>query len=297
MENCLFIGNGLNRTLENSISWSDLLGDLATKYKTSHCEEIPLPLEFERIVNHYLERAECPSIGIYKEIKQFVIDKIRDTKLPENAIHKRIGEIKVSSILTTNYDYFLEYVFNPLYLHKGFENNKYLFKPTSTQNNVKFYHLHGMAASQQSICLGYEHYVGIAEKLRGELNSKTNKESAKMRIKQILCGEIESNNTWGEKFYTSNIDIIGFELSSCEIDIWWLITHRAYLYYTNYEKLKEKIENEITFYDVVDDKKRQDSTEEMIRYKKELAQQQKHILLKNNHIKVEKYSLNEFGNL
>lgn len=66
MENCLLIGNGLNRTLENSISWSDLLGDLAAKYKTSHCKEIPLPLEFERIVNHYLEQAECPSMVVIR---------------------------------------------------------------------------------------------------------------------------------------------------------------------------------------------------------------------------------------
>lgn len=295
MNKCLLIGNGLNRTLENSISWSDLLRDLSTKLNTKYYEEIPLPLEFERIVNNYLEHMNNPTPEIYFKIKKSVIKKIKDTKLPGNAIHKRLSEIKLDSILTTNYDYLLEYVFHDTYSHKGDTNKKYLFESTSTQKGIDFYHLHGMVASAQSICLGYEHYVGIVEKLRNELNSKPNNEASKMRIKQILCGDMNKNNTWGEKFYTSDIDIIGFDLSDCEIDIWWLITHRAYLYYSNYYGLKSKIKNTITYYDVIDDRPRKNADEEKLRCKKELLQKQKHTLLLNNHIKVKTYSLKVYG--
>lgn len=295
MNKCLLIGNGLNRTLENSISWTALLKDLSTELNTEHYEEIPLPLEFERIVNNHLEHLNNPTPEIYSKIKKSVIKKIKDTKLPENAIHKRLSEIKLDSILTTNYDYLLEYVFNDTYSHKGDTNKKYLFESTSTQKGINFYHLHGMAASAQSICLGYEHYVGIVEKLRNELNSKPNNEASKMRIKQILCGDMAKKNTWGEKFYTSDIDIIGFNLSDCEIDIWWLITHRAYLYYSNYYGLKSKIKNTITYYDVIDDIKHKNADEETMRSKKELLQKQKHILLSNNHIEVKTYSLKEYG--
>ena len=34
-----------------------------------------------------------------------------------------------------------------------------------------------MAAVPQSICLGYEHYAGIVEKLRSQLNKKENNDS------------------------------------------------------------------------------------------------------------------------
>ena len=295
MDKCLLIGNGLNRTLENSISWSGLLKDISTELNTKYYEEIPLPLEFERIVNNHLEKLNNPTPEIYSKIKKSVIKRIKDTKLPENAIHKKLREIKINSILTTNYDYLLEYVFNDTYSHRGDTSKKYLFEPTSTQNGINFYHLHGMVASAKSICLGYEHYIGVVEKLRNELNSKQNNEASKMKIKQILCGEARENNTWGEKFYTSDIDIIGFGLSDCEIDIWWLITHRAYLYYSNYCGLKNNIKNTITYYDVFDDIKRENVDEETMRYKKELLQRQKHILLSNNHIKVKTYSLKEYG--
>lgn len=295
MDKCLLIGNGLNRTLENSISWTDLLKDLSTELNTKHYEEIPLPLEFERIVNNYLEDSNDPTPEFYSKVKGSVIRKIKDTRLPENSVHKRLTEIKLDSILTTNYDFLLEYVFNDAYSHKGESNKKYFFESTSTQKGIKFYHLHGIAASAQSICLGYEHYVGIVEKLRSELNSKANNEASKMKIKQILFGDADKNNTWGEKFYTSDLDIIGFNLSDCEIDIWWLITHRAYLYYSNYYGLKDKIKNTITYHDVIDDKKRENVEEETIRYKKELLQKQKHILLSNNHIEVRTYSLKEYG--
>ena len=295
MDKCLLIGNGLNRTLENSISWNDLLQNLSLELDTEHYDEIPLPLEFERIVNNHLERLDEPSPELYTNIKKSVINKIKDTKLPENAIHRRLNELKVDSILTTNYDYLLEYVFNNTYVHKGDTNKKYLFEATSTQKGVNFYHLHGMIASAQSICLGYEHYAGIVEKLRNEINSKSNNEASKMRIKQVLCRETKKNNTWGEKFYTSDIDIVGFNLSDCEIDIWWLITHRAFLYYSNYYGLKNKIENKITYYDVKDDIKRPNIEEEAIRYKKEQLQRQKHKLLSNNHIEVKPYSLKEYG--
>lgn len=152
-----------------------------------------------------------------------------------------------------------------------------------------------MSSSPQSICLGYEHYIGIVEKLRKEFNSKPNNEASKMKIKQILYGDIEKTNTWGEKFYTSDIDILGFNLNDCEIDIWWLITHRAYLYYSNYYDLKNKITNKIVYHDVIDDIKQSNIEQETKRYKRELLQEQKHKLLSNNHIEIKTYSLKKYG--
>ena len=56
MDKTLLIGNGLNRTLKSSISWEDLLDDIANEYGVEHIDNLPMPLEFERIVNTILRK-------------------------------------------------------------------------------------------------------------------------------------------------------------------------------------------------------------------------------------------------
>ena len=253
-----------------------------------------MPLEFERIVNCCLSNSSIPSVNVYSEFKKEIAKKILYTKLPQGGIHYRLLYSNANAIMTTNYDYLLEYVFSPSYEHKG-RQQKYLFDPTSIQKGVQFYHLHGMAAVPQSICLGYEHYAGIVEKLRTQLNKKENNENQKMIIRQVLLGEKEPTNTWGERFYTSNIAIMGLGLSSCEIDLWWLITHRAYLFYADYYGLKNYIKNKIVYYDIMNDITCSNSEDEDIRRRSQDEKEKTHLLLKNSHVDVKKYSLSEFG--
>ena len=98
MDRCLLIGNGLNRTLKHSIPRGDLLKDVSEQLGTEYYQDIPLPLEFERIINSYLGHSQQPTPEIYSSIKRIVINKIKDTKLPENAIHRRLSETKIDSI-------------------------------------------------------------------------------------------------------------------------------------------------------------------------------------------------------
>lgn len=293
MDKCFLIGNGLNRTLKASISWDELLKDIAEEHNVEYCADIPMPLEFERIVNCCLCNSVAPSVNVYSEFKKEIAKKILYTKLPQDGIHYRLLNSNANAIMTTNYDYLLEYVFSPSYEHKG-KQQKYLFDPTSIQKGVQFYHLHGMAAVPQSICLGYEHYAGIVEKLRTQLNKKENNENQKMIIKQVLLGEKEPTNTWGERFYTSNIAIMGLGLSSCEIDLWWLITHRAYLYFADYCGLKSHIKNLIVYYDIVDDIARNNSKDEDFRRRRQNEKGKTHLLLRNSHVDVKTYNLSEF---
>lgn len=51
----LLIGNGLNRTLQFSISWSELLCDIAKEHNVEYIPDLPMPLEFERIINTILK--------------------------------------------------------------------------------------------------------------------------------------------------------------------------------------------------------------------------------------------------
>ena len=40
MDKTLLIGNGLNRTLKSSISWEDLLDDIANEYGVEHIDKM-----------------------------------------------------------------------------------------------------------------------------------------------------------------------------------------------------------------------------------------------------------------
>lgn len=294
MENCLLIGNGLNRTLEASISWGDLLKDVAEDFGVDYYEDIPMPQEFERIINSYLKASNNPTSNVYEDIKKKIAEKIKYTKLPDGAIHNKLRNLPVDAIMTTNYDYLLEYVFNGSYIHKGDIGKKYLDESTSIQKGIKFFHVHGMIASPKSICLGYEHYAGLVERLRSSLNKKENNENSKMMIKQILCNEKDLLNTWGEKFYISNIAILGLGLTSCEIDLWWLITHRAYLYYSNYCGLKSHITNRIVFFDIIDDLEDINIEKQSAKHRTILEKKNLHRLLENSHIEVKKYFLSDY---
>ena len=112
MDKCLLIGNGLNRCLEHSIEWGELLREIAVDYGVDYNGDIPMPMEFERIANQIFEKQQTPTPKLYLEIKSKVVEKIKRTKLPDNAIHKELTKLKVDVIMTTNYDYLLEYVFN-----------------------------------------------------------------------------------------------------------------------------------------------------------------------------------------
>lgn len=293
MDKCLLIGNGLNRSLCNSIAWSDLLQDIADEYQIGHNSDIPMPLEFERITNLYLSAHKSPSEDLYFEIKKKVVEKLKSVKLPQDALHFDLKNIKPNAILTTNYDFLLEYIYNDEFEYKG-DAKKYLFASTSTQQGVEFYHLHGMISNPKSICLGYEHYIGVVQHLRQELNTKKDNIKDQMAICQVLLGNEQPKNTWGERFYTSDIYILGFGLANCETDLWWLLTHRAYLYYSNYCGLKEHIKNNIVYFDIIDDKRRENKENEIKRYRREIEQNNKHLLLEANHIKVKKYKLSQF---
>lgn len=278
MEKTLFIGNGLNRCLINGVPWAKLLEGTANGYGTSYYEDSEMPMEFERIINEYLQNSYQSNLGIdrkdiYITVKRNIANMVNGVRLDPVCIHRKIPFSKVNNIITTNYDLLLEDAIGGVNKVVFNGNIKYLEKKTAVSNNeLSIYHAHGVADYPDTICLGYEHYMGLVEHLRSGINTK-HKKAKDINICEILNKTAKPGDTWGEKFYTSDVAIIGFGLPSCETDIWWLLTHRAYLFNTNYNQASKFLKNKIVYYEIVDG-----DIDPKIQYK--------HQLLKNLHVDV-----------
>ena len=271
LEKTLFIGNGLNRCLKGGIAWGDLLGHTAKQLGVPYEPKIEMPLEFERIINEFLKTTNFSSARIdtsstYYAVKSQVSAAMLNPVVLGNSVHKDIPFSLVRNIITSNYDLLLEQAYaekqNPdLPKAKKIPKTwKYILTKTCDDEKVAFYHPHGLATYPSSICLGYDHYMGLVEKIRSSSYGKVTRDSKKtplpephMRKIHRILKELDpyTNESW-EKFYTSDMAFVGFGLPNCESDIWWLLTNRAFLYYSNFEGIGDLICNHIIFYDVVD---------------------------------------------
>lgn len=297
LENTLFIGNGLNRCLQHGFDWANLLKSIADNWQIDYYENDEMPMEFERIINEYLQKFGINSIldassyakknDVYLDAKMKIAEKINSIEYEHNCILKDLPINSIQNIITTNYDRLLE---EAIGTEKNFPfpgNTKYLRTKTSTfkDGSISLFHAHGIIDKPNTICLGYEHYMGVVEHLRHNLNSVDTK-TKNMHIYDILTGKAPTENTWAEKFYTSNIAMIGFGLPSCEADIWWLLTHRAYLYNTNYNGIRDYLINSIVYYDIVPKKDSKQNVVQNDTLKKLDKTAYKHHLLKNLHVVV-----------
>jgi hypothetical protein len=132
--------------------------------------------------------------------------------------------------------------------------------------------------------------MGMVEKIRDDIN-RTQTQVGVKNIVAILNGTMEASNTWMEKLYTTDVHIIGFGLYECEADFWWLLTHRASMYYAN-EGGQNLIRNTITYYDVFDDlPKHTEETQAAVIKEKETNK--KYALLAGMHVRIKQYRLSD----
>lgn len=257
MSTCIMLGNGINRCLFSNNSWGDILEELAIQYKVDINKNISFPMQFENIVNQILKKSKSPSDQIYTDLKHKIIDHIKSLELPLNSLYLDFVN-NADDIITTNYDYLIEQNLNKAGWQVNFTtvaNNKYNINNYNSVGDKKIYHIHGDIQHAQSICLGYEHYAGTLQHLREKIVTKNKvNEISKPAIIWHLEKQNSKIDSWATKFFTDNIHIVGFGLSQSEIDIWWLITYRAYLCYSNRFNAKNLIKNNITYHDVSCDK-------------------------------------------
>lgn len=262
MKRTLLLGNGLNRTIDNGISWEDLLTQLGATNDEVHGHSVPFPMLFEQLA---AQRGVMPSArgrNAYKELKHEVAQSISEHLGVPGRIHCQFASLPYSNIITTNYDETFEYAYerldrlvtlNRLVTNPGSSRN--IVKAYSTVNDIPIYHAHGHARWPGTMCLGYEHYISLITKIRNEIYpAPSEKDSdSRSRLEELIRSSDGSEEIWPLLLLTTDVDIVGLELSYSETDLWWLLSLRASLFMA--EESLRSFANKITYYAVKTDEK------------------------------------------
>ena len=250
MKAALLIGNGPNRCYEDRespIAWSNLLKDFAQRKNVEFHENNSFPLEFECMVNAICsQNTELSSVEVINEAKENIVKTVESLRIVDDPIHCRFTELDIDEILTTNYDYYLEKSYAPDARITPGREDKFSLKRCCEINGKRFRHIHGEALKPKTMCLGYEHYAGTVQHMREYVKSNHFEENFASNASfdpLTLPGK-----SWIDLMFTHNVHIVGLRLEMCEIDLWWLLTYRAYLYYMS-EFSRKRVKNTITFYD------------------------------------------------
>ena len=298
-QKCLLVGNGLNRTLNAGMTWDSVLASASQHFGVRQLGDIPLPMEFEKLVADKLSVQLNPSENMYEEFKKYIVSELAKMSLQADSVHHQLPLLKADKIITTNYDYLVQQSLDPNFkdTRKYPSGQKYLETVTSVINGTSMFHCHGILSTPQTLCLGYQHYAGILQRIRTRQHKKTadlrkKKQSRKNNIETQLS---EQMKTWDDIFYTDDIAMLGFGLADSEIDFWWLITHRSYLYNANINDARMGLQNQIDYYDIVDDIPKELIKDEQHRYSNQLIQRKRHTLLRSLHVNVIPIKLSDAG--
>lgn len=253
-EDCLLIGNGINRCC-NGKSWETLLDEIARQYFVSKNTIDSNALAFEQLRYTVLSRnINCYSDKFAMDILKG-LDKISQDEY--NEIFSHFLELPLDNILTTNFDYAIE---RSLVESYKFEENKgNLVMPQETKASTirhsqlkgkNIFHIHGELGKEKTICLGNVHY---AENLVTIMNRLIEKDEEKDEYKLKKSVFEEKLISWAQFFFTKQIYVVGLGLYDCDADLWWLIAYRQQL------KLEgdKRINNKIVYYYLYEKRKNQ----------------------------------------
>jgi hypothetical protein len=211
MRPILLLGNGINN-IQSAYTWSNLVRDLidfvgATKH--IRIANKPFPLLYEEIVAHAVKEKQIAEA----EIKEFIANKIAEFR--PNEIHARVMALKLTDVLTTNYDYTLELASGvtdqKTLVNAGVvkENRYSLFRVINTKP-TRIWHIHGERKSPNSIALGYEHYSGYLQLMRNYVVMgtafayKKQFDSLEKRLKTNTCAMIPGWISFSRTMFTSS---------------------------------------------------------------------------------------------
>lgn len=226
----LLVGNGINickKSNDTPIKWSEILNEAQTSLIPIFLEEknkidaentsISSTLLFESLCNEKTEK------GVRKKVREII-------EQSNNDIYDfGVWDI-YDTILTTNFDDNLIKTAPKGKSHiaeKIYNKDKYLSRRVDLPLSKKIFYIHGFYKIPESICLGFDHYITNLTKIQSF--AKTNYPNPKSE-KFISQKEGKRKSiSWVDYFFAENtsIDIVGLNLCSEELDLWWLLKHRS----------------------------------------------------------------------
>lgn len=266
MDNTILFGNGLNRIPPTNLSWEDLLNKISSHGLINN---ISNTLQYEDIyllkkivpVAHTVSNNDTTEYALKKSIaKSFA-------SYTSNLIYHKISLLPIEHLLTTNYDHVMDlslekhgFSFDSSKSDKSedvYSIHRYRhFVNPSTNQTKRIWSIHGDMDAPKSIMLGYDQYCGYISKcydfLKGSYTIRKDKVGSIIdRLSNSKGIEIKS---WVDFLFITDVHIVGFGLSTDELELWWLLDKRM-------RYIKEgriAIYNKIHFYDcdIDSDKKR-----------------------------------------
>lgn len=246
----LFIGNGLNHVDKVSISWNALLESLSAEDTNYISKSLSMTLSFEYIDAVSKDKA----LEIKRKVAKETGEKASEIMGKKNSLHARLMRLPIQTIITTNYDYALELSADISFVpRRTTAEQLYSFYRKQQAADKTVYHVHGECRYPNSICLGFEHYAGMLEKMRSKLvlSTSAGNPDKRFHLYDVLTGLTDPDDAWYYEFFKNDIYFLGFGFDSSEEDIWWLITYRRRLK----EQYPDLVKNQLVFLDTTPESK------------------------------------------
>lgn len=201
------------------MEFAEMSGTISTMGK-------PFPLLYEEIFLRYSRDEKGKEMLLKRKIRHFL------THIRTNDLHHRVLDLDVAEVLTTNYDYNLEYAASASkrdtpHIHPV-KGNKYSMARRRQARNKVIWHIHGEMDAVGSMLLGYEQYAGYLQHIRNYVTKGIQYKDVNFSslVRRLKAGNMEVLS-WVDHFFHSNVYILGLSLDFVEIHLWWLLAYRA----------------------------------------------------------------------
>lgn len=257
----LLIGNGINRCVTDDVSAENLISFLSEEKKCRLADTgKPFSLCFESL----LGKSNIKVTELFQKIK----DNLQFLNTHKNEVLLDVKKLVpyLDAILTTNYDFAIEYnVFNQDTSKKDFKtkpigsNNShkgYKFK-NDLKGQPNVYHIHGDLNHINNICLGYLGYQkylkSCSSNMKQDIASYKNTNFFELLEKGKKEKRNEKNKSILPESYRylleDDVYILGLNLSDSELVLWYILTLRSELIRQEIYEKENKHQNKIVYYD------------------------------------------------
>ena len=158
----LFLGNGLNRTLNGGISWAELMRKLGSQEPEG--SNVPFPIEFEQLAARRGCLVGKRHVDPYKDLRDMIVKELCNEPDTSDSVRRCFRDLPFDHMVTTNYDRIFDnqYKLEAIVSNPGSSRN--ILGPIYKSGNRDFYHAHGIDKWKNTLCLGHEHYAALIGK-------------------------------------------------------------------------------------------------------------------------------------